>query len=54
MSEGIIDYQELEIGGQSAETKKGAKGAIKMFIVFRRKQCNDQRQYSKYSENNLI
>jgi hypothetical protein len=36
MSEGFIDYQELEIGGQLAQTNKGAKGAIRVFIVFRR------------------
>jgi hypothetical protein len=35
----IIDYQELEIEGQSAQTKKGAKGAIKKFIA---KAENDQ------------
>jgi hypothetical protein len=51
MSEGIIDYPELELGGRSDQTKKGAKGAIKMFILFRNDICNDKRGYSEYSEN---
>jgi hypothetical protein len=53
MSNEIIDYPELELGGQSEQTKKGAKGSKKMFLSFRVHKCNDKREFSEYSEVEL-
>jgi hypothetical protein len=51
MSEVIIEYPELELGGQSVQTKKGAKGAKKMYINYRVVECNDKREFEEYSED---
>jgi hypothetical protein len=51
MSEVIFGYPELELGGQSVQTKKGAKGAKKMYINYRVVECNDKREFEEYSED---